>query len=202
MFVGVPGVVRVAGVGSGCRAALDWPVVSAHMSPEFRRHGYQVIDWIADYHSRLEFAAGAVPGGAPGEVRGGLPAEPPITGEGFDGVLADLDSVIVPGLTHWRRPCLSAFFPASATGPSILGDLLASGLGVQGMLWATSPAATELETLMLDWLARLLGPAGRFPVGLGRRRRSPALGLGRGAGGPGGRPAPGQRRRHRGRRGG
>jgi aromatic-L-amino-acid decarboxylase len=126
------------------------------MSPEeFRRHGYQVIDWIADYYQRLE-SLPVLSRVAPGEVLSGLPAEPPASGQGFDGVLADLDSVIMPGLTHWQHPSFFAFFPASATGPSILGDLLASGLGVQGMLWATSPAATELETRMLDWLAQLL----------------------------------------------
>ena len=131
------------------------------MSPEeFRRHGREVIDWIADYYERLE-ALPVLSQVAPGEVRGGLPAEPPAVGQGFDGVLADLDRVIVPGLTHWQHPSFFAFFPASASGPSILGDLLASGLGVQGMLWATSPAATELETHMLDWLAQLLDlPAG------------------------------------------
>ncbi|HEX8093652.1 aminotransferase class V-fold PLP-dependent enzyme [Jatrophihabitans sp.] len=131
------------------------------MSPEqFRRHGREVIDWIADYYERLE-SLPVLSRVAPGEVRGGLPAEPPAVGQGFDGVLADLDRVIVPGLTHWQHPSFFAFFPASATGPSILGDLLASGLGVQGMLWATSPAATELETQMMDWLAQLLDlPAG------------------------------------------
>jgi aromatic-L-amino-acid decarboxylase len=132
-----------------------------HMSPdEFRRHGREVIDWIADYYERLE-SLPVLSQVAPGEVRDGLPAEPPVAGQGFDGVLADLDRVILPGLTHWQHPSFFAFFPASATGPSILGDLLASGLGVQGMLWATSPAATELETQMLDWLAQLLDlPAG------------------------------------------
>ena len=131
------------------------------MSPEeFRRHGREVIDWIADYYERLE-SLPVLSQVAPGEVRGGLPAEPPAVGQGFDGVLADLDRVIVPGLTHWQHPSFFAFFPANATGPSILADLLASGLGVQGMLWATSPAATELETQMLDWLAQLLDlPAG------------------------------------------
>jgi aromatic-L-amino-acid decarboxylase len=127
---------------------------------EFRRHGREVIDWIADYHARLE-SLPVLSQVAPGEVRDRLPAEPPDAGQGFEGVLADLDSVIVPGLTHWQHPSFFAFFPANASGPSILGDLLASGLGVQGMLWATSPAATELETLMLDWLAQLLDlPAG------------------------------------------
>ncbi|HEX8079765.1 MAG TPA: pyridoxal-dependent decarboxylase [Jatrophihabitans sp.] len=126
------------------------------MSPEqFRRHGREVIDWIADYYERLE-SLPVLSQVAPGEVSAGLPAEPPAAGQGFDGVLADLDRVILPGVTHWQHPSFFAFFPASATGPSILGDLLASGLGVQGMLWATSPAATELETRMLDWLAQLL----------------------------------------------
>ncbi len=131
------------------------------MSPdEFRRHGREVIDWIADYYEKLE-SLPVLSQVAPGEIRAGLPAEAPSTGQGFDGVLADLDRVILPGITHWQHPSFFAFFPASATGPSILGDLLASGLGVQGMLWATSPAATELETLMLDWLAGLLDlPAG------------------------------------------
>lgn len=138
------------------------------MSPEqFRRHGREVIDWIADYYERLE-SLPVLSAVAPGEVAAGLPAEPPAAGQGFDGVLADLDRVILPGLTHWQHPSFFAFFPASATGPSILGDLLASGLGVQGMLWATSPAATELETRMLDWLAQLLDlPAGFRSEGAG-----------------------------------
>jgi aromatic-L-amino-acid decarboxylase len=126
------------------------------MSPdEFRKHGYQVIDWIADYYENIE-SFPVLSQAAPGEVRAGLPAGPPQHGQGFEGVLADLDRIIMPGITHWQHPSFFAFFPASATGPAILGDLLASGLGVQGMLWATSPAATELETLMLDWLAELL----------------------------------------------
>lgn len=132
------------------------------MSPdEFRRHGHQVIDWIAEYHERLE-SFPVLSQVSPGEVRDGLPADPPELGEGFDSVLADLDRVLLPGITHWQHPSFFAFFPANASGPAILGDLLASGLGVQGMLWATSPAATELETHMLDWLATLLGLDPRF----------------------------------------
>lgn len=132
------------------------------MSPdEFRRHGHQVIDWIADYHERLE-SFPVLSQASPGNVRASLPADPPERGEGFESVLADLDRVIMPGITHWQHPSFFAFFPANASGPAILGDLLASGLGVQGMLWATSPAATELETHMLDWLATLLGLDPRF----------------------------------------
>src|SRR5262249_9227768 len=71
--------------------------------------------------------------------------------------LADVGALILPGITHWQSPNFYAYFPANTSGPSILGDLVSSGLGVQGMLWATSPACTELETLVLDWVAELLG---------------------------------------------
>jgi aromatic-L-amino-acid decarboxylase len=126
------------------------------MSPEeFRRHGRAVVDWIADYYERLEGFPVLSPA-QPGDLRRALPPDPPQAGEGFDAVLADLDTLILPGITHWQHPSFFAYFPANASGPAILGDLLASGLGVQGMLWATSPAATELESHVLDWLATLL----------------------------------------------
>jgi len=138
------------------------------MSPdEFRKRGREVIDWIADYYERIE-SFPVLSRVSPGEIRAGLPAEPPETGEDFGAILADLDEKILPGITHWQHPSFFAFFPANATGPAILGDLLASGLGVQGMLWATSPAATELETHVLDWLATLLDlPAGFRSDGAG-----------------------------------
>ena len=127
------------------------------MTPdEFREHGHRAIDWIADYYEQLEtFPVRSQV--APGAVRAALPQAPPEHGEGFDAVLRDLDEVIMPGITHWQHPSFFAYFPANASGPAILGDLLASGLGVQGMLWATSPAATELETHALEWLRDLLG---------------------------------------------
>jgi aromatic-L-amino-acid decarboxylase len=132
------------------------------MTPdEFRRHGHEVVDWIADYYERIE-SFPVLSQVAPGEVRAGLPASPPEHGEPFAALMADLDRVILPGITHWQHPSFFGFFPANASGPAILGDLLASGLGVQGMLWATSPAATELETHALDWLAELLGLPERF----------------------------------------
>jgi aromatic-L-amino-acid/L-tryptophan decarboxylase len=132
------------------------------MSPdEFRRHGHAVVDWIADYYMRIVSFPVLSPV-SPGEVRAGLPAHPPEHGEPFENVLRDLDRAIMPGITHWQHPSFFAYFPANASGPAILGDLLASGLGVQGMLWATSPAATELETLVLDWLAELLDLPERF----------------------------------------
>ncbi|SHF60153.1 aromatic-L-amino-acid decarboxylase [Jatrophihabitans endophyticus] len=133
-----------------------------HMSAaEFRRQGHAVIDWIADYHERLEsFPVLSQVG--PGDVRAALPADPPEVGEPFADVLADIETRILPGVTHWQHPSFFAYFPANVSGPSILGDLLAAGLGVQGMLWATSPAATELETHVLDWLATLLDLPDRF----------------------------------------
>jgi aromatic-L-amino-acid decarboxylase len=132
------------------------------MTPdEFRRHGHAVIDWIADYYERIE-SFPVLSQVAPGQVRAALPERPPERGEGFAGILADLDATILPGITHWQHPSFFAYFPANASGPAILGDLLASGLGVQGMLWATSPAATELETHVLDWLADLLDLPARF----------------------------------------
>ncbi|HVX42835.1 MAG TPA: pyridoxal-dependent decarboxylase [Mycobacteriales bacterium] len=133
-----------------------------HMTPdEFRTHGRQVIDWIADYMERVE-SLPVLSAVEPGEIRSRLPEHPPETAEGFAGVLADLDQVLLPGITHWQHPSFFAYFPANASGPAILGDLLSSGLGVQGMLWATSPACTELEQVVLDWLAELLGLGAQF----------------------------------------
>ncbi|MDT4917507.1 MAG: aromatic-L-amino-acid/L-tryptophan decarboxylase [Pseudonocardiales bacterium] len=132
------------------------------MTPEeFRRQGHAVVDWIADYYQRVEQFP-VLSQVAPGEIRAGLPAHPPETGEPFEDVLRDLDQTLLPGITHWQHPSFFAYFPANTSGPAILGDLLSSGLGVQGMLWATSPAATELETLVLDWLAELLDLPAQF----------------------------------------
>jgi aromatic-L-amino-acid decarboxylase len=127
----------------------------------FRREARAVVDWIADYWAMLE-SRPVRSQVEPGDVRALLPPHAPEQPEPLDAVLSDLDRVIVPGLTHWQHPSFFAYFPASASGPSILGDLLAAGLGVQGMLWSTSPACTELETHMLDWLRELLGLPDRF----------------------------------------
>jgi aromatic-L-amino-acid decarboxylase len=123
---------------------------------EFRRHGHTLVDWLADYLGTIEQRP-VQPSVAPGEVRGGLSASPPEQPEPFDEVLADLDRVIMPGVTHWQHPAWFAYFPANTSPPSILGELVSAGLGVQGMLWATSPAATEVENLVLDWLVELMG---------------------------------------------
>ncbi|MGW5581546.1 pyridoxal-dependent decarboxylase [Micromonospora chokoriensis] len=129
---------------------------------EFRRAGHAVIDWIADYWATVGQRPVA-PSDPPGTVAAALPATPPTTGgEPVEAVLADLDAIVVPGLTHWQHPSFFGYFPANTSGPSVLGDLISSGLGVQGMLWATSPASTELETVLMDWLAHLLDLPQRF----------------------------------------
>lgn len=136
--------------------------MTGHMSPEqFRRYGKQVVDWIADYLETIEDHPVRSPA-RPGQIRAGLPAHPPEQGEPYEAVLEDLSKVILPGVTHWQHPNFFAFFPANASGPGILGDLLSAGLGVQGMVWATSPASTELEMVVVDWLAELLGLPERF----------------------------------------
>ena len=135
---------------------------SFHMSPEeFRRQGHAVVDWIADYQSRIE-SFPVLSRAQPGEVRAKLPANPPVQGEAFEAILGDMERVILPGITHWQSPNFYAYFPANASGPGIFGDLLSSGLGVQGMLWSTSPACTELETHVLDWLVGMLGLPDKF----------------------------------------
>ena len=135
---------------------------SFHMSPaEFRRYGYAVVDWIADYQSRIE-SFPVLSRAKPGEIRAQLPPDPPAQGEDFERILADMDRVILPGITHWQSPNYFAYFSANSSGPGILGDLLSSGLGVQGMLWSTSPACTELETHVLDWLVPMLGLPDKF----------------------------------------
>jgi aromatic-L-amino-acid/L-tryptophan decarboxylase len=132
------------------------------MTPdEFRRHGKEVVDWIADYLEGVESLPVRAQV-APGDVRRALPEHPPEHGEDFAGVLADLDRIVVPGLTHWQHPSFFAYYPSNTSGPAILGDLLSSGLGVQGMLWATSPACTELETVVVDWLAELFDMPDHF----------------------------------------
>src|SRR6202522_4591561 len=135
---------------------------SFHMTPdEFRRHGHAMVDWIADYHSRIE-SFPVLSQAKPGQIQAALPANPPEHGEAFDQILKDIDKLILPGITHWQSPNFFAYFPCNASGPAILGDLLSSGLNVQGMLWSTSPACTELETHVLDWLVSMLGLPEKF----------------------------------------
>jgi aromatic-L-amino-acid decarboxylase len=126
---------------------------------EFRRRGHAAVDAIADYWDSLQ-CDGAPPVLCPlkpGDVLASLPPRAPEHGEPFEAVMADLQRLIVPGLTHWQHPSFFAYFPSNGSAPAVLGDLLSTGLGIQGMLWATSPACTELETRVTDWMGRALG---------------------------------------------
>jgi aromatic-L-amino-acid decarboxylase len=136
--------------------------LSYHMTAaEFRRHASALADWLADYTERVETLPVRSPL-PPGHLRARLPSAPPEQGESFDAMLRDVEELILPGVTHWQSPNFFAYFPANTSGPSILGELLAAGLGVQGMLWTTSPACTELETHVLDWLVTMLGLPEKF----------------------------------------
>ncbi len=131
------------------------------MTPdEFRKTGHELIEWVAAYMEGVDRYP-VLSQVAPGKTRAKLPASPPEHGEQFEEIVGDLDRIILPGITHWQSPRFFGFFPANASGPAILGDLVSSGLGVQGMLWATSPACTELESHVLDWMVEMLGlPSG------------------------------------------
>lgn len=135
---------------------------SYHMTPEeFRRNGRALIDWIADYLERVETFP-VLSQVEPGAIRAKLPPMPPEHGEPFAAMMRDVEELILPGITHWQSPNFFAYFPANSSGPAILGELLSAGLGVQGMLWSTSPAATELESHVLDWLVEMMDLPEKF----------------------------------------
>ena len=127
------------------------------MTPdEFRRRGHEVVEWVAAYMERV----GDLPIASqvrPGEIRDRMPDAAPEQPEPFEALVRDLDEIVLPGITHWQSPGWFAYFPANVSGPSILAELASAGIGAQGMLWATSPALTEVENQVLDWLVDLLG---------------------------------------------
>src|SRR5437867_3976808 len=123
---------------------------------EFRKWGYRFVDWVADYlgnPDRLSVLSQV----KPGDIRKQLPPLPPNDPESMELVLRDLDKIIVPGVTHWNHPGFFAYFPNTGSGAGILGELLSAAFNTNGMLWRTSPAATELEEHVLDWLRQMLG---------------------------------------------
>jgi aromatic-L-amino-acid decarboxylase len=132
------------------------------MSPEeFRRHGYRLVDWIADYlHHSDRYPV--LPQVSPGQIARSLPSSPPTQGEPMDRVLEDFERLIVPGLTHWNHPGFFAYFAITGSAPGVLAEFLSAALNVQAMLWRTSPAATELEEVTLGWLRQLLGLPASF----------------------------------------
>lgn len=133
-----------------------------HMDPEtFRKNAYKAIDWIVDYMKNVEDYP-VLSRAKPGDIRKQLPQQAPQLGESFDAMLKDLQEIIMPGITHWQSPNFFAYFPANSSAPAILGELLAAGLSVQGMLWATSPSCTEVETHLMDWLVDMLALPEKF----------------------------------------
>jgi aromatic-L-amino-acid decarboxylase len=123
---------------------------------EFRREAHGLVDWMADYLAEVE----RYPVRAevkPGEIAAMLPAAPPAAAESFADIVADFERVVLPGMTHWQHPSFFAYFPANSSPPSVLAEMLTATLAAQGMLWQTSPAATEMETRVLDWLRQMIG---------------------------------------------
>ncbi len=137
--------------------AAQQPGALGDMTPDdFRRYGHQMVDWIADYFTHVgEYPV--LSRNAPGAIRKALPAHPPAQPEPMEAVLADFERVLLPGITHWNAPGFMAYFSITGAGPGVLGEMLASALNVNAMLWRTSPAATELEQVTLDWLRQMLG---------------------------------------------
>jgi aromatic-L-amino-acid decarboxylase len=133
------------------------------MNPsEFRKYGHEVVDWIADYLAGAEQYP-VMSRCAPGEIRDLIPEHPPGEGQDMGAILKDFQDLILPGVTHWNHPRFFAYFPANNSGPSILGEMLSAGLGINAMLWQTSPAATELEERVMQWLGEMIGLEDRAP---------------------------------------
>jgi len=123
---------------------------------DFKKFGYQFIDWIAEYMTDVaEYPVVSQIG--PGEIKERIPLEPPFEGEPMDRIFKDFKEIILPGITHWQHPSWFAYFPANNSPPSILAELLTAGMGAQCMVWQTSPAAAELEEVVLEWLRKMLG---------------------------------------------
>jgi aromatic-L-amino-acid decarboxylase len=144
------------------KAPDEWGPAAADMSPEeFRRYGHRVVDWISDYLAHPERYP-VLSQARPGDVKGALPDHAPERGERMEEILSDFDRVIVPGVTHWNHPCFFAYFSTSSSGPGVLGEMFSAAFNVNAMLWRTSPSATELEEVTLDWLRRMIGLPAEF----------------------------------------
>ncbi|HSD64280.1 MAG TPA: pyridoxal-dependent decarboxylase [Ignavibacteriaceae bacterium] len=127
------------------------------MSPEeFRKYGYRMVDWIADYLNNLETFR-VIPSINPGDIKNKLPQNPPVNSQPMEDIIDDIDRVIMPGMTHWNHPDFMAYFNSTSSSPGILAEFLSSALNVNGMLWRTGPASAELERVTLDWLKKMIG---------------------------------------------
>ncbi|TFG63470.1 MAG: aspartate aminotransferase family protein [Spirochaetales bacterium] len=123
---------------------------------EFKTYGHKIVDWIAEFYETIEERP-VMSQVMPGEVKTRLPSAAPETPESMDRILADFDSIILPGITHWQHPSFFAYFPANGSFPSLLAEMLTAALGAQCMIWQTSPAAAELEEVVMEWLKKGLG---------------------------------------------
>jgi aromatic-L-amino-acid decarboxylase len=123
---------------------------------EFRKSGYQLVDWITDYLRDIEKYP-PLSQVNPGEILKRIPSSPPKNGEKIENVLGDVDKILMDGITHWNHPGFMAYFNSTSSGPGILAELLTAGLGINGMLWKTSPAFTELERAMMNWFRKMIG---------------------------------------------
>ena len=132
------------------------PPLGDMSTEEFRRFGHEIVDWIANYFERIEELP-VLAQIEPGDLKAQLPSTPPTQGEPMEAILSDVDRLIVPALTHWNHPSFFAYFATSTSAPGIFGELLSAAFDVKSMLWRTSPASTELEEVVLDWLRQMLG---------------------------------------------
>ena len=123
---------------------------------EFKKYGYELIDWIAEYFANIEKLP-VLPNIKPGDIKNKLPKNPPKLSESFDKIFSDVDNIILPGVTHWNHPDFMAYFNSTSSGPGILAELLSSAFNTNGMLWKTSPSTTELERVTVDWMRQMLG---------------------------------------------
>jgi len=138
------------------QSSTEAPLLGDMSAEEFRRFGHEIVDWIANYFENIEELP-VLAQVEPGDLKAQLPAAPPESGESMAAILADVDRLIVPALTHWSHPSFFAYFATSTSAPGIFGELLSAAFDVKSMLWRTSPASTELEEVTLDWLRQMLG---------------------------------------------
>lgn len=125
-------------------------------SEEFRKYGHEFVYWMADYFDQVENLP-VKPDIQPGDIRQRLPEVAPHEGESMKTIFKDFQEIIVPGMTHWQSPSFHAYFPGNNSKPSVLAEMLMATMGAQCMLWATSPAATELEDQVMEWLRKMVG---------------------------------------------
>jgi aromatic-L-amino-acid/L-tryptophan decarboxylase len=123
---------------------------------EFKKYGYELIDWIAEYLTSIEKYS-VVPNIEPSDIKKRLQQNPPSFSESFENIFSDIDEKILPGVTHWNHPSFMAYFNSTSSGPGILAELLSAALNTNGMLWKTSPSTTELERVTVDWMRQMLG---------------------------------------------